>query len=931
MKNLTFVALFAFIIVGCSDVYEELSTPPDIKQELLPLVRTRSGGVNENNPYSLSTVQKAIDEIVKETGSQPITLEPTHYYVKFTIQDSIQFDLLKDSLMLELFNHPLDRELTEEEYELYDSQESNEYYTLVPTSFVFPPEISKQILDYGFMQSGDNLTRSVSNQLPNELYDDVIDRAYENCGYEIAPKTRAKAYEPEANISFLCDFTNEEIPLEGVKIRTNTTFNSGSAYTDANGRAIISRGWGGKFRNKVKYKIIWETDRWNIRFNRVGQSKVEGPYSKDAWDRVIKPDQGRTYKEAAIHRAMHTYFYKETPSTAGITKCSIKKVNVGFLYEKYNDNKSARFTPLNRGLGGNSILIYGKNVTGNYRTGDIITSSTFHELGHATHWQRTVDDERLINIDRYTNYHFANGTMCESFAEAVGYAYMRDIIGEAYNYPYSGGDYTGIGESLMNQGFTLKQIESTVAGETSWYDGWKPAVISTNIAERQAVGYMFDFADQTFKVNMHNIISGPDVILFNIENKYSIPNRIVTNLFNQTLTTNVTWSVSGSDHTINSSNRDDTLRVKFSQPGQKTITAAIQFPNRTLTYTKTINVVSGAEIKAPMYSGSLVCGNPMKFEIINPTDDKVNHWNVISNDGSVRLLSQSSTEATFVFHKKGTYTIQAMKTTGSGRVTPNRILADITITINTGAEIEKFIGYFKVRDENNVWLTTNDYGQTANIDGLRYKVGYTINTTSSGRTGSSTASRWSLDPRSFYAFSSYPSSIPNSGLYELYTSVSGSSDKVYIYDGQTRSGYTNNGLKLWVFKNQVEGTVPLYFVSIGTNSKRYFLTTEIPNESGVQSRRVGYVYPDNSSYYTSSGRTGSGGDSDSGRRSGESSGESGRTTGGGSSSSGSSGSSGGDNDSGYTNSGRTSGGTGASSSGRTSGGSSSSGRSGRTS
>lgn len=63
------------------------------------------------NPYSLKTMQQALDSLLATKGlSETITLEPTDFYVRFLPRDTTDFNTLT-ALGLELFDYPLDREL----------------------------------------------------------------------------------------------------------------------------------------------------------------------------------------------------------------------------------------------------------------------------------------------------------------------------------------------------------------------------------------------------------------------------------------------------------------------------------------------------------------------------------------------------------------------------------------------------------------------------------------------------------------------------------------------------------------------------------------------------------------------------------------------------------------------------------------------------
>lgn len=103
-KNLLVLAI-AVLLIGCSKFEEPPSDTP-IRES-----KTRSALAAQDNPYSLTNVQMAMDKVSVEMGQPTIKLKPTHYYVRFLPKDSTEYTRLLDSSNLMLFTYPLDREL----------------------------------------------------------------------------------------------------------------------------------------------------------------------------------------------------------------------------------------------------------------------------------------------------------------------------------------------------------------------------------------------------------------------------------------------------------------------------------------------------------------------------------------------------------------------------------------------------------------------------------------------------------------------------------------------------------------------------------------------------------------------------------------------------------------------------------------------------
>lgn len=73
-KNLLVLAI-AVLLIGCSKFEEPPSDTP-IRES-----KTRSALAAQDNPYSLTNVQMAMDKVSVEMGQPTIKLKPTHYYI----------------------------------------------------------------------------------------------------------------------------------------------------------------------------------------------------------------------------------------------------------------------------------------------------------------------------------------------------------------------------------------------------------------------------------------------------------------------------------------------------------------------------------------------------------------------------------------------------------------------------------------------------------------------------------------------------------------------------------------------------------------------------------------------------------------------------------------------------------------------------------
>ncbi|MDR2912020.1 MAG: Ig-like domain-containing protein [Alistipes sp.] len=260
-------------------------------------------------------------------------------------------------------------------------------------------------------------------------------------------------------------------------------------------------------------------------------------------------------------------------------------MDTGVLWNKDHTDRLARFNPAARTFGGNLILVYGK-ASGSNRSRWEVTSSMFHELGHATHWQAVVDKR---GANRWSEFINAEDRLVESWARGVQASYMRAFYPDYLQTGYHT-DYTAIVESMMNQGMTLKQIEDAMVGESEW-NNWRSNVLATGRIPAVIVDMIFNNPLTPVRVNMVNPITGPTTAsTTNIT--YSVPGTLPGNVtFNG-------WTVSpNNNYTTTGGMAGRTLNIKFLATGNYTVTANFTLPNGTsYAPSKTVSVTGAPTI-----------------------------------------------------------------------------------------------------------------------------------------------------------------------------------------------------------------------------------------------------------------------------------------------------------------------------------------------
>ena len=122
-------------------------------------------GEKLNNPYSLSNMQAAYESLVRTKsgeGAEVEELEANCLYVRFLPKDSTDVAILQN-LKLELFDYPLDYDITVEGNTYHDSTLPEDQitwqYTTVKPGFSFP-DIEYQILEECYIPEESEETKS---------------------------------------------------------------------------------------------------------------------------------------------------------------------------------------------------------------------------------------------------------------------------------------------------------------------------------------------------------------------------------------------------------------------------------------------------------------------------------------------------------------------------------------------------------------------------------------------------------------------------------------------------------------------------------------------------------------------------------------------------------------------------------------------------
>lgn len=457
MKKFYLLLLFAVTgLISChQDEFEDYNMSqqavliPDSMLEV-PVVSIDGGdsmtlGNRLENPYSVANMRRAYNSMVPElvdAGIESDDITTTHFYVKFKPDNEEELQSIKESYAdFDIYEYPLDYEMngrvSYHDPEIPDSLPTYQYASIDSLSWTtipVPQNVEVEILERLFIPDEDindtNLTvQSCGATSYNDAIEALVNRSLLLTGnlddeemLEDGTMSSSSKWYPSGRITAYDDILDAQVPLEGVKVRVRRWFTTSTATTDENGYFTISKG----FKNKVNYLIVWEGPKWDIRDGLIAQAYYNGPKKQGAWNLNITDDGHKSIRYAAIHRAVYRMKHGNTYGISRINNFFTTKIC--YIHNSFSNITGMYWLEVGAGVLPD-IFIFGKSENSNkLRKVHEIISTTFHELGHASHFTNAPLTYAAINM-RYI----------ESWASFVGY-YL--VLKEYQDLGYSQGPFT---------------------------------------------------------------------------------------------------------------------------------------------------------------------------------------------------------------------------------------------------------------------------------------------------------------------------------------------------------------------------------------------------------------------------------------------------------------------------------------------------------
>lgn len=391
------------------------------------------------NPYSVTNMSAAL------AGTYPtraaVELTATDRYVRFLPKTGEDFELLQ-SLGLELFDYPLDREIVMDGDYYHDPSvpagEITWQYSVVPANFKFPEGILHEVLEDCFIPEEGVQTKGFEDV----DWDAVERRSFEATGNGamLPALTRAKAKsKPSGRITIVDDKLGKAVGVAGVKMVANVFVKVSTTYTDAQGNYSFPA----KFSAKPKYSICFQNKLgFTIGMNLVLVPASVSAIGKDDPEGVdVKIDSGSDktlFRRCVVNNA--AYDYIQACSTNGVTAPpknirfwilnSLRPSSAVMMHQgAIIDNKLVTnyldviraviqvFSP--------DITIGSKDKNGKYA--DLYTTA-IHEIAHASHFNKVRTDYWNILATYELSSYFMTGSCYGSGSgEKAGYCGVAEM------------------------------------------------------------------------------------------------------------------------------------------------------------------------------------------------------------------------------------------------------------------------------------------------------------------------------------------------------------------------------------------------------------------------------------------------------------------------------------------------------------------------
>lgn len=461
--------------------------------------------------YGLSVQQFSQNGATGEDATEEEMIETNHHYVRFWVEnDEQRQQLVADSLQLS--DIPLDVEVVEGgDYYIEESeteQEAHWVYTAVPTSYDFDPNIQHEIIEDLFLiepttvSEEEETTADDTSSIVSSAFSAHTDFLYaleeESLRLtgnleteELQPTTqgavvqafwgRKSSKRPKGHVKVYNTVTGKMEAVVGVKVNVRRWFKWSYDYTDSSGFYEIRRG----YRNNVRYTVVFKNQIgfkiWPSLFSVSSARYRAGSHSKSGHDFNFYTSSvgwrwatvnNATVKywdyctDFGIDKPHHDLRITANGKSGGGVAPMLRRTWGAVGFRTNSDlvsffNKVVFFVPINSLWLVLNFVIPDVIIKANASQGtDGVYETTFHELGHASHFKKVGRGYWI----KYINYIITYG----SYGDGHGYNAGHAGVGEMWGYY--------IGARLAEEEFSDVRFY-----RRNPIDGWIPARINRRV------------------------------------------------------------------------------------------------------------------------------------------------------------------------------------------------------------------------------------------------------------------------------------------------------------------------------------------------------------------------------------------------------------------------------------------------------------------
>ena len=309
MKNLFALCLPLLLCAACIGRNTLEPPVPESQEDALPHGMIVLGKRLED-PYSLENMTKALAEVYPTKAGQT-ELTATHLYVRFLPVSEVQLRKLA-RLGVEVLDHPVDYEIVREG-DWYHDPSLDEgritwQYAVVDKDFPFPRDIPHEVLEECFIpDAGAVATRA----------DGVDWEAVERAAFRLSgngsllgegTKGGESSGKPRGRITIVDDALGVTEGVRGVRVSCNTFVKFGQAYTDEDGRYVMTS----TFSSRPRYRLVFKnTEGFEIGLNllfspasvsTLGRGEVQGLDAE-----VSRSSERRLFSRCVVNNAGYDY------------------------------------------------------------------------------------------------------------------------------------------------------------------------------------------------------------------------------------------------------------------------------------------------------------------------------------------------------------------------------------------------------------------------------------------------------------------------------------------------------------------------------------------------------------------------------------------------------------------------------------------------